>query len=181
MGKRSEVKSLFRVGLIAAFATLAFVGTLVIRVPIPVTGGYFNLGDTFVMAAGLLYGPLVGALVGMIGPALADAVGFPQFILATAVVKFCEGGLVGLIGQSGEAGAKRWGPMLAVTVGVLVLVGGYFVFEALIYPALATSIPFFAVTDLKAAMAEIAPNLLQGSMSAVIALGILRVFRRPQR
>lgn len=181
MGKRSEVKSLFRVGLIAAFATLAFVGTLVIRVPIPVTGGYFNLGDTFVMAAGLLYGPLVGALVGMIGPALADAVGFPQFILATAVVKFCEGGLVGLIGQSGETASKSWRPMLAVIVGVLVLVGGYFVFEALIYPALATSIPFFGVTDLKAAMAEIMPNLLQGSISAVIALGILRVFRRPQR
>jgi uncharacterized membrane protein len=181
MGKESEVKSLFRVGLIAAFATLAFVGTLVIRVPIPVTGGYFNLGDTFVMAAGLLYGPLVGALVGMIGPALADAVGFPQFILATAVVKFCEGGLVGLIGKAGSGTPQSWRPLLAVTVGVLVLAGGYFVFEAYFYPALATSIPFFAVTDLKAAIAEIMPNLLQGGISAVIALGILRVFRRPQR
>jgi uncharacterized membrane protein len=181
MGKESEVKSLFRVGLVAAFATLAFVGTLVIRVPIPVTGGYFNLGDTFVMAAGLLYGPLVGALVGKIGTALADAVGFPQFILATAVVKFCEGGLVGLIGKAGSGAPQSWRPLLAVTVGVLVLAGGYFVFEAYLYPALATSIPFFGVTDLKAAIAEIIPNLLQGGISAVIALGILRVFRRPQR
>ena len=182
MGKESEVKNLFRVGLVAAFATLAFVGTLVIRVPLPVTGGYFNLGDTFVMAAGLLYGPLVGALVGMIGPALADAVGFPQFILATAVVKFCEGGLVGLIGHSHEistvGGAKSRRPLLAVAMGVVVLVGGYFVFEALIYPMLAKGIPFFGVTDLKAAMAEIVPNLLQGAISAGVALGILRVFSR---
>ncbi|MDJ0783691.1 MAG: ECF transporter S component [Desulfosarcinaceae bacterium] len=179
MEKASEIKSLFRVGVVAAFATLAFVGTLVIRVPLPVTGGYFNLGDTFVMAAGLLYGPLVGALVGMIGPALADAVGFPQFILATAVVKFCEGGLVGLIGHTpaGAAGSQR--PLIAVLLGVLVLVSGYFVFEALIYPLMARSIPFFAVTDLKAAIAEIVPNLLQGGISAAVALGILRVFRRP--
>ena len=160
MGTDSDAKALFRVGLVAAFATLAFVGTLVIRVPIPVTGGYFNLGDTFVMAAGLLYGPLVGALVGMIGPALADAVGFPQFILATAVVKFCEGGLVGLVGHAGSADNSSRRPLLAVVLGVIVLVSGYFVFEALIYPLLAKLIPFFAVTDLKAAIAEIGPNLL---------------------
>ena len=86
----SETKLLIKVGIIAAFATLAFIGTLIIRIPIPATGGYFNLGDTFVMVAALLYGPLVGALVGMIGPAAADAVGFPQFILATAMVKFCD-------------------------------------------------------------------------------------------
>jgi uncharacterized membrane protein len=180
MQKASEVKTLFRVGLVAAFATLAFVGTLVIRVPLPVTGGYFNLGDTFVMAAGLLYGPLVGALVGMIGPALADAVGFPQFILATAVIKFCEGGLVGLIAGGEQSGTTNLRPLLAVILGVLVLAGGYFVFEAFVYPLLAKSIPFFAVTDLKAAIAEIVPNLLQGGISAVIALGILRVFRRPE-
>jgi uncharacterized membrane protein len=180
MGKASEVKTLFRVGLVAAFATLAFAGTLVIRVPLPVTGGYFNLGDTFVMAAGLLYGPLVGALVGMIGPALADAVGFPQFILATAIIKFCEGGLVGLIGWSDKSDPTNRRPLLAVILGVLVLVGGYFVFEAFVYPLLAKSIPFFAVTDLKAAIAEIVPNLLQGGISAVIALGILRVFHRPE-
>ena len=179
MGKESEVKTLFQVGLVAAFATLAFVGTLVIRIPILVTGGYFNLGDTFVMAAGLLYGPMVGALVGMIGPALADAVGFPQFILATAVVKFCEGGLVGLVGRVDTDNATSRRPLLAVVLGVAVLVSGYFVFEALIYPMLAKFIPFFAVTDLKAAIAEIGPNLLQGAISAVIALGIVRIFRRP--
>jgi hypothetical protein len=43
---------------------------------------------------------------------------------------------------------------------------------------LAKKVPFFGVTDPKAAMAEIIPNLLQGIMSAVIALGIWRVFRK---
>ena len=57
------------------------------------------------------------------------------------------------------------------------LVSGYFVFEAFVYPLLAEAIPFFAVTDLKAAIAEIIPNLLQGVISAVIAFGICRLFQ----
>ena len=170
----TEARRLFTVGIVAAFATLAFAGTTVIRIPIPATGGYFNLGDTFVMAAALLYGPLIGGLVGMIGPALADAVGFPQFILATAVVKGLEGLCVGLIGYRHPA-PPAYRPVLALLAGIIILVAGYYVFEALIYPLLATRIPFFGVTDAKAALAEIIPNLLQGTISAVIAFGVWRV------
>lgn len=177
MAKSSEVKQLVSVGIVAAFATLAFVGTTVIRIPIPATGGYFNLGDTFVMIAALLYGPFIGGLVGLIGPALSDAIGFPQFILATAVVKGLEGAVIGAIGgKTRKASAGR--PLFALTVGVVILVGGYFVFEAVLYPMLAKTIPFFGVTDPRAALAEVIPNLLQGVISAVIAFGIWRVFRR---
>lgn len=177
MTQGSQAKTLFSVGLVAAFATLAFVGTTVIRVPIPATGGYFNLGDTFVMVAALLYGPVVGAAVGAIGPAVADAIGFPQFILATAMVKGVEGFLIGWIGGRRDGGSAK-AMVLALIVGIAVLVGGYFVFEAVIYPAMGAAIPFFAVTDAKAALAEIVPNLLQGVISAVIAFGICRVFVR---
>lgn len=177
MTKSSEVRQLFNVGIIAAFATLAFVGTTVIRIPIPATGGYFNLGDTFVMAAALLYGPVIGGLVGLIGPTLADAVGFPQFILATAVVKCLEGLFVGLIGS--RTGGRSFAPaVLGLLVGVVILVGGYYIFEALVYPLLAVSIPFFGVTDAKAALAEILPNLLQGGLSAIVAFGIWNIFSR---
>ena len=177
MTEAHEMKRLFNVGIIAAFATLAFVGTTVIRVPIPASGGYFNLGDTFVMVAALLYGPVVGGLVGLIGPTLADAVGFPQFILATAVVKGIEGMAVGWIaGKSGPDAMMK--PVMALVAGILILAGGYFVFEALIYPILAKGIPFFGVTDATAAVAELVPNLLQGGISAVIAFGIWRVFSR---
>lgn len=180
MSDSSEVKQLVKVGIIAAFATLAFVGTTIIRIPIPATGGYFNLGDTFVMIAALLYGPLIGGLVGLIGPAAADAVGFPQFILATAVVKGLEGAAVGAIGgQSKSPSVGR--VILALAVGIIILVAGYFVFEASIYPMLAKTIRFFGVTDAKAAMAEIIPNLLQGTISAIIAFGIWRVFRSKVR
>ena len=173
MSGNSRTRELYMVGIIAAFTALAFVGTWVIRIPIPATGGYFNLGDTFVMAAALLYGPLAGAIVGLIGPALADAVGFPQYILATAVVKFCEGGLVGLI----AVGKKRYLPVPALAVGVVVLALGYYIFEAVVYPWLAKGVPFFGVTDPAAALAEIPPNLLQGFLSAIIAFGIARLLK----
>jgi len=175
MEQQKEINLLYRAGIIAAFSTLAFIGTMVIRIPIPVTGGYFNLGDTFVMAAALLYGPLVGALVGAIGPAAADAVGFPQFILATAVVKGVEGLVVGLIGGKGRRAAWQ---IVALAAGVFVLVSGYYMFEAAIYPAIAQTIPFFGVTDPKAALAEIPPNLLQGVLSAIVAFGICKVLNR---
>lgn len=175
--KKTDTYQLFRVGIVAAFATLAFVGTTVIRIPIPATGGYFNLGDTFVMTAALLYGPWVGALVGLIGPTAADVIGFPQFIPATAVVKLLEGGLVGLL--AGDPGRHdHYRPVPALVAGIVVLAGGYFVFEAFLYPLLAKAVPFFGVTDVKAALAEIVPNLLQGTICAVIAFSIGRVFRK---
>ena len=177
MSRQNEAQQLVKVGIIAAFATLAFIGTIILRIPIPATGGYFNLGDTFVMLAGLLYGPLVGGLVGLIGPAAADAVGYPPYILATGIVKGFEGVAVGLLsgGRKSDSMGKAIG---ALIVGMLIIVVGYYLFEAFIYPALAKSIPFFGVTDPKAALAEIVPNLLQGGISAVIAFGIWRVFRR---
>ncbi len=175
MKQASQMQQLSRVGVTVAFITLSFLGTTVIRIPIPASGGYFNLGDTFVMAAALLYGPLVGGAVGMVGPALADAIGFPQFILATGVVKGIEGLLVGLLSRSKPSTARV---VLSLAGGIVVLVGGYFIFEAYIYPLLARSIPFFGVTDRAAALAEIVPNLLQGGLSAVIAFGIWKVFAR---
>ena len=178
MTANTQMKQLVLVGVTAAFATLAFLGTTVIRIPIPASGGYFNLGDTFVMAAALLYGPLVGGLVGAIGPAMADALGFPQFILATAVVKGVEGILIGLIVGSRK---RPWRAVIALAAGVLVLVGGYYVFEAYIYPLLALRIPFFGVTDAAAALAEIVPNLLQGGISAVIAFGIWKILARSSK
>lgn len=175
MTSHTHMKQLILVGVTAAFATLAFLGTTIIRIPIPASGGYFNLGDTFVMAAALLYGPLVGGLVGAIGPAMADAVGFPQFILATAVVKGVEGLLIGLLAGRGSRPLRV---VFALVVGVVVLVGGYYVFEAFLYPLLARSIPFFGVTDAAAALAELVPNLLQGLISAVIAFGIWKILAR---
>lgn len=168
-----QVNQLITIGIIAVYAVLAFVGTTLIRIPLPATGGYFNLGDTFVYAAALMHGPIVGAAVGLIGPATADAIGYPQFILATAAVKGLEGLLVGSVGYGPKTGASR--VVVALILGIIILTGGYYLFEAAIYPYLAKTVPFYGVTDANAALLEVVPNLLQGLISAVIAFGIWKV------
>jgi uncharacterized membrane protein len=174
---KSDITFVRKTGVIAAFAAVSFALTLIIRIPIPATDGYFNIGDSVIMFSGLLFGPWVGLLVGAFGPALADAVGFPQFVFATAIVKGAEGFLVGVIGRMNR-GTNEKTALLALAAGITVLVVGYFVFEAFVYPWLAKFAPFFNVTDFTAALVEVLPNVLQGVVSAAIAFGAWKVSRR---
>lgn len=172
MAEQSAEGRLTRVGLTGALAALAAVGTMLIRVPIPATTGYFNIGDIFVILAGLWLGPWSGLAVGAIGPTLADAIGFPVFIPATMVTKGLEGFLVGLIG--GPQTNSRARKVIAAVVGGATIVVGYFVFEAFVYPRLAVRVPAFAVTDLAAAIVETIPNTVQAVIGAVGALALWR-------
>lgn len=175
MPSTKQMKILYQTGIITAFAVLAFVSTTAIRIPIPASGGYFNIGDTFVMAAALLFGPVAGALVGLIGPTMADVVGFPMFVLATGITKLVEGLVVGVVGGGNRASTVR--VVFSLFCGTVVLVGGYYCFEAYVYPALAQHLPAFAVTDPNAAIGELLPNTLQGVFSGVLAFGIWWMFR----
>ena len=157
---------------VGVLTALAMVGTLVIRIPIPATTGYFNIGDVFVILSGLWLGPLPGFVVGFFGPAGADAIGYPQFMLATAVTKGLEGLLVGVIG--GRRNVDSWRKVTAAIVGGGTIVVGYFLFEAMIYPWMGTTIPFFAVTDISMAVSEIIPNIAQATISVVIGLALWR-------
>jgi uncharacterized membrane protein len=83
----------------AIFTALVFVATMVMRITIPATGGYFNVGDSIIYVAALLYGPFVGALSGGIGAALVDAIGYPIFVPGTFIIKLVEGTIVGYLGR----------------------------------------------------------------------------------
>jgi uncharacterized membrane protein len=83
---------------VAVFSALVFVATFTLRVTIPATGGYFNIGDSMIYVAALLYGPLVGGLAGGIGASLADIVGYPIFAPGTFIIKLIEGAVVGYVG-----------------------------------------------------------------------------------
>jgi len=157
--------------IVAGLTALSAVATMLIRIPIPATTGYFNIGDVFVVLAGLWLGPLAGALVGGIGPTLADAIGFPVFIPATMVTKGVEGFLVGLIASRADENALGL-RTAAAFIGGLTVVVGYFVFEAYIYPALGRFMPAFAITDIGAAIIEILPNSVQGVIGALGGLAL---------
>jgi len=93
MNKLREITS------VAVFTALVFVATMVIRITIPATGGYFNVGDSMIYVAALLYGPLVGGLAGGIGASLVDALGYAIFVPGTFIIKLVEGAIVGYVGH----------------------------------------------------------------------------------
>ena len=118
----------------ALFAALACVATMVIKIPSPL-GGYLNLGDCVVLAAGWLLAPGYGFLAAGIGSALADVFsGYIVYAPATFLIK----GLMALIaffggralrGKLGELGAE----ILSGAAAELWMVAGYYVFEGFVY------------------------------------------------
>lgn len=64
-----------QIALLALFMALVAVATMIVRVPIPQTTGYMNLGDSIVLLAGIFFGPALGFMAGGIGSALADIFG----------------------------------------------------------------------------------------------------------
>ncbi|MCW4046915.1 MAG: ECF transporter S component [Candidatus Bathyarchaeota archaeon] len=105
---------------ISIFTALVFVATFIIRVPIAATGGYFNLGDSAIYVAALLFGPLVGGIVGGIGAAIADIIGYPIFVPGTLIIKLCEGVVTGYAGNKLRSRTKSvvlW-KALSVVLGV---------------------------------------------------------------
>ncbi len=83
---------------IAVFTALVYAATIAVQIYQPATGGYFNLGEAVIYVAALLRGPLVAAIAGGVGAALADlSTGYAIFAPATLVIKAAEGYLAGVL------------------------------------------------------------------------------------
>jgi len=133
--------------ILLAGATAAL--TIVVRVPIPGTGGYLNFGDIAVIFCGLFLGKKYGAVAGGVGSALADIIGgFFIFAPITLVAKGLEGFLAGVIGGS------RIQIFLLPLAG-LTMVTVYFLAEV-----------FLPGVGLGAALSEVPFNLIQAFVGA---------------
>ena len=115
----------------ALFAALAYCATLIIHIPSPI-GGYLNLGDCIVLLAGWLLGPAYGAAAAGLGSALADlTLGYTSYIPGTFVIK----ALMAVVAYYAAKAVPGKTVVKSVISGVLaevVMVGGYFCFEATI-------------------------------------------------
>ena len=121
----SKAKTIVMTALLAALTTVA---TSVIKIPTP-TGGYVNMGDTIVLLSAYLLGPIGGMIAGGVGSALADFLaGYMDWVPATLIIKGIMGLVAGLIYQA--IGHKRGGLILSGIPSELIMVFGYFAFEA---------------------------------------------------
>lgn len=150
---RTKFKSVNTIALAGISAALVAVATNVIKVPTPATGGYINLGDTMVMFTAMLFGPVIGAFAGGVGSALGDVIGgYPGWAPVTLVVKGIEGLVVGYVAKRMPGNS---GLIVGGTIGGLLMVTGYFLFEAYA----------FGVPD---ALTEVPGNLLQAVTGIIV-------------
>ena len=148
----------------AAFAALACVATMVVKVPSP-TGGYMNLGDTVVLLGGYLLGPGWGALAGSIGPALADVLlGSPVYAPATLVIKAGMAALAAVCWQFLGKGRGPLGMAACGVVGELPMVVGYWMYDGVLMGSLAGAAAGIPSNLVQAAFGIAASTLLAAAL-----------------
>jgi len=123
----------FYIVLIAIFTALTTVATIIFVIPIAATSGIFNFGDALVMISGMLLGPIGGFVAGGIGSAMGDiALGYFAFAPFTFLIKGGEGLVVGYVSRySNNAKTLRSWDLLAVFLGAIIMLIGYYIAEVL--------------------------------------------------
>lgn len=141
----------------ALFAALSCIATMIIKIPIPATNGYIHPGDAIIILSGIFLGPVGGFFAAGIGSAMADLLGgYAIYAPITFVIK----GLVALCGayayrlliQKSKAAAM----FCCGLINILIVVVGYFGYEAILYGA-------------PAALPGIVANIIQGAAGLVLA------------
>ncbi len=123
---RDSVLDTRRLIITAVLIAVVAVFTLVIRWPIPATGGYFNVSDVAIFFTAILFGPGPALIAGGVGAGLADILsGYPEFSWLSLIAHGGEGLLAGLLMARG--GWLRMG--LGWLLGSIVMVAGYYIGE----------------------------------------------------
>ena len=122
--------------LSALFAALTCVATLAV-LPYSPIGGYIHLGDCFVLLSGFMLGPLWGGVAAGLGSALTDLIlGYAVYIPATFVIKWAMAAAAALVLKLMMRKKTRYAVLkraLAAVAAGIVMVGGYFGYECIIY------------------------------------------------
>lgn len=163
--KKTNLRLIAECGILAA---LVFIGT---ELRIPTALGFMNLGDGVILLASYFLGP-AAFFPAAIGSALGDLIaGYPVYIAPTFVIKGLMGLAAALVMRKAEE--KNFaGVLIRVVAGViaeLIMVGGYFAFETVMY-------------GVEAASGSLVFNLIQGGVAIVLAVPLTYAIRiRKQR
>ncbi len=132
----------------------------------PVTGlGYINLGDTVIMVAAYFFNPIAMLYIAGIGSSLADLLaGYGQYAFFTLVIKSLEGAMISYMIHR-----FKFRFLDACLIGVLNMILGYALVEVFFANSFSVFIPAFGL------------NLVQGSVSLLLAFGIVNVVKKRWR
>jgi uncharacterized membrane protein len=146
----------------AIMTAIVFVLTRVIQVPTPVVG-YIHLGEVGIFFSAFAFGPIVAAIAGGVGTALADATSpYAQWAVYSLIVHGTQGFLAGWLARRLPG---TWGSVTAAIAGGIVVVAGYLLAGTIL-------------VGFGAALAEIPLNLVQVTVGAVVAIPLYVAVRR---
>jgi uncharacterized membrane protein len=130
MQPQSTKLSTRTIALLGLLIAVTVVISRLLIIPIPMTHGNVNLCDAGIMIAALLFGRRGGVIVGGASGFILDLIsGYSQYMLFSLIVHGVEGWLVGQLG----AGKSKRRQLVAMSVGGLVMVVGYFVSDSILY------------------------------------------------
>lgn len=166
----------------ATFAALTLLATFVLKIPTP-TLGYVHIGDTFVILAGIILGPALGAIAAGLGAALADLLGgYAIWAPGTFVIKLLTALVCALVYRAiMKAGHKKIPTIPAIILsglaGEIVMVIGYFFYNILIVALASGGINHASVMSaVSLSVAEIPFNVVQGAIGLVLGTALAPVF-----
>lgn len=146
-----------KITLSALLATLTFIMTRYFAIPTAI-GGSINIGDSIVLLSGLILGPAYGAITAATGSAFADLVSpYAIYTPATFVIKALVAYTVANLFRSLKNINLKTNIIVSSIVAEIIMVLGYFVFEA-----------FILDFGIIVAGYEILNNLVQAGSSIVI-------------
>lgn len=126
----------------AIFAALSFCFTFFLKIPYA-NGGYFNFGDVIIIVAGLCFGPVDAAIIGLLGGCLSDLVGgFFIYLPATAISKLLLGLGTGLL-RINYSKMPKWLSVLFGILYPLIAILPYFVVYYFVYGFSGSYLIFF--------------------------------------
>ncbi|MBZ2202154.1 MAG: ECF transporter S component [Lentilactobacillus hilgardii] len=155
VGSKSITNNLFKIVLTAMFIAITVAISRFLIIPVPMTHGYINLCDAGIFISAILIGPLAGGIVGGASGFILDlTAGYSQYMWFSLIVHGIEGLIVGLICHRDNN--LKWAKIIAVIIGIIIMVTGYFVADSILYTAFAGFI-------------GIGSNIIQGVAGAIIA------------
>lgn len=155
------------IAITAVMTAVIFVLTRLVQIPTPARG-FVHLGDAGIFFAAFAFGPVVGAVAGALGTALADiSSGYAQWALFSFLIHGLQGYLVGAMvrGRQGQTQLDVYHLLMAVGLGSIVVVAGYFVAG-------------MVLMGIGPAVSEIPANVLQAVSGGLIGTPLFIAVRR---
>lgn len=163
--------STLKIVLTALFSALICVATMIIQVPVPVTGGFANLGDGIILMCAFLMNPLHAVIAAGLGSMLADLLaGYMIYAPGTLIIKagvaLIAAAIFNHFGRNRAPISQIVVMIISAVIAECFMVLGYFFYEAVILG--------FGISASAAILSNIGQGFVGALISCIIAPVLLR-------